>query len=290
MNDLTTSASLAAGGFSASPTAQQRFLEDVVARRVYRLERATRPWLTFLGGFGLSVAGAALLLARGDMTGLWASGAAAVMHALCAGLVARSQRQRALPSAEPHPAACFVNDHGELTPLLSPGETVLYARRADGAVGVLPRVLASWVLLGWGLVLGGLPVALVGGARLGPLGLVVMSLGTFLGTYAFGRGVTGLLGMHAVERLVVTDQRIVGLFAPGVAQSLPLEALTYRPVVVAREAGRATLALGMRTLPATHPLPVHGLYGLFEMPEAEAKDVAGALMDARRRRLSPASR
>jgi hypothetical protein len=211
------------------------------------------------------------------------------MHALAAGLVKRAKAQRSLAAAEPHPSACFLDDEGELAPVLSPGETVLFARRADGRRGFLPRLLASCVLLGWGLVLGGLPVALVGGARLGPVGLVVLSVGTFLGTYAFGRGVSGLFGTHPVERLAVTNQRVVAMFAPGVAQSLPLEAMSYRPVVVARDGGKATLALGMRTLPTTHPLPLHGLYGLFEIPEDEAKHVAGALMDARRRRLSSAS-
>lgn len=282
MNDLMSAESLSAAGFSASPASQQRFLEETAARRTARMELPVQRWLAFVSGGALSVAGAALLLARGDMTGLWAAGGSAVLHALSAGLSLRSQRQLASPDGEPHPSACFRDQRGVLRLKLNEGERVLHEADADGPVRKTARALAGAFQASWGIVLGGVPIAIAAGAPLSKPALLAVTLGTFLGTYVFGRGVMSLVGTKPVERVVLTSQRVAVLAAPGVAHSLPLEQLRFRPVVVGREEGRATVALASRPLPATHPLPLPGLYGVHDVDERTAKAWAGDAMDARR--------
>jgi hypothetical protein len=286
VTDLLSAESLRAAGFPTSPATQQRFLEDTTARRTARMELPVQKALAFLGGGALSLGGALLMLQRGDMTGLWAAGGSAVLHALLAGLTLRQRKQLAAPDGDAHPSACFRDERGKLRLRLREGERPLHEADADGPVRKTARVLAGAFQTSSGVVLGGVPIALAAGGQLSKPMLVLVALGTFLGTYVFGRGLMTLFGTKPVERVVLTNQRVAVLAAPGVAHSLPLDMLRFRPVVVGRGEGRATVALASRPLPATHPLPLPGLYGLHDVDEASAREWAGDLMDARKKLLS----
>lgn len=282
MTDLSSAESLRAAGFSASPAGQERFLAEVAARRTARMELPVNRALAFVGGGALSLSGALLLLTRGDMTGLWAAGGAAVLHALSAGLSARNRRQLSAPDGDAHPSACFRDPRGTLRLRLGEGERVLREADADGRVRRTTRRVAGALLASWGIVLGGVPIALAGGAALSKSTLLLVTLGTFLGTYVFGRGLVSLFGTKPVERVVLTNHRVAVLAAPGAAHSVLLDRILHRPVVVGREQGRATVALATRPLPATHPLPLPGLYGLHDVDEEAARAWAGDAMDARK--------
>ncbi len=282
MTDLSSAESLSAAGFATSPASQQRFLEDVAAGLCARMELPTSRALAFVAGGALSLAGALMLLLRGDMTGLWAAGGAAALHAVLAGLSARSTKQLASPSGPPHPSACFRDQDGTLRLRLAAGERVLHEADADGRVRTRARLFGSLAQVSWGIVLGGVPIALAAGGALSKPALLLVAAGTFLGTYLFGRGVLSAIGTRPIERVALTNQRVAVLAAPGAAHSVPLESLRFRPIVVGRGQGRATIALASRTLPATHPLPFPGLYGLHDVDEASARAWAGDAMDARR--------
>lgn len=282
MNDLLSAESLSAARFPANPGSQQRFLQEVTEGRTARMELPHNRALAFGAAWAFSLASAALLLAREDFTGVWAAGGSALLHAMAAGFSTWSRRQHSLPDAEPHPSACYRDEHKQLRLRLQEGEEVLHDAPADGRVRRSARVIAGILQMCWGVVLGGVPIALAAGAELSKPGLVLVTVGTFLGTYVFGRGVVSLVGTKPVERVVLTNQRVAVLAAPGVAHSLPLKTLRHRPVVVGRGDGRATVALASKTLPSTHPLPMPGLYGLHDVTEAEAKAWAGDAMDARK--------
>lgn len=286
MNDLMSVESLSAAGFHASPAAQQRFLEETAARRTARMELPVHRWMSFAAGGALSLAGAVLVLLRGDMSGLWVAGGAAVLHAISAGFSLRNRGSLSSPDGDPHPSACYRDERGTLRLRLEEGERVLHEADADGPVRTVPRLIAAAVQTSWGIVLGGIPVALLGGALVSKPALLLATVGTFLGTYVFGRGVMSLLGTKPVERVVLTDRRIAVLAAPGVAHSVPLDQLRYRPLVIGREAGKATVAITSRPLPATNPLSLPGLYGLHDVDEKTARAWAGDAMDARKKRVS----
>jgi hypothetical protein len=283
VKDLTTAESLEAAGFPAPAGKQERFVQDVVTRRQSRMELPTRRWLVGVAGAILSGGFAAMSASRGDLGGALACATAAATHLAMAGISFSSLRARA-KREDTTGDGCWRDDGGVLRLSLEEGERVLKEADADGAPRPLPRKVGGMFTMMWGVLLGGLPLALLGGQPLEGLGLAAAAVGTFFGTYVFGRGVMSMLGAGEVERLVLTDRRIALLAAPGVTVSLPLTTLEHRPVVVGREAGRATLALAERKLPATAPLPLRGLVGLFDLDDEEARGWAGATMDARRAR------
>lgn len=283
MTDLSSVESLTAAGFPTSPASQQRFLEDTAAGRTARMELPTNRAIAFVAGGALSAAGAVVLLSRGDMTGLWAAGGAAVLHAVAAGFSTRNHKQLASRDGDAHPSACFRDNDGKLRLRLREGERVLHEADADGLVRSRARTVAALVQASWGIILGGVPIAIAAGAALSKPALVLVALGTFLGTYVFGRGVMSAAFTRPAERVVLTNQRVAVLAAPGAAHSFPLDTLRYRPVVVARGEGRATVAISSRNLPATHPLPLRGLYGLHDIDEQVAVAWAADAMDARKK-------
>jgi hypothetical protein len=258
MNDLASADSLQAAGFPVTPDKQERFLSDVVTRRHSRLELLARPWVTGLAGGLLSAAFAFASARRGDPQGAMAGGAAALSHFAVALIGLGGQRTRSGRDAGANDA-CYRDDEGKLRLVLGEGESVIVQRAADGEVKSTPRRIGSLFQMMWGTLLGGLPLAFAGGRDLVGLSLGAVAVGTFVGTWVFGRGVAHLLGAKPIERLVITDKRVAALVAPGGAHVVPLQSLHFRPVVVGREEGRATFALGQRPQPAVRPLPVVGL-------------------------------
>lgn len=279
--DLGSRESLGRAGFGASEPEQARFTARVVARRTSRPELPTNREVLHVAAGALAAAFAGALVSRGQAPESLAAVGAAVAHAALALRAVLARRRHAREGSPPHPEACYRRPDGALTPVLEPGEEVLLAFDADGPERRGVRVASGFAHVAWGLLLAGLPFAFV------PAGASVLALGVagaacFLGTAVFGRGVRALLATRAVERVAVTSERIVAMAGPGVAQSIPLTALRHRPVVVGRSGGRATVALELRPLASASPLPFMGLYGLHDVDEETAKEIAGVAMDARR--------
>lgn len=286
MKDLASAESLEAARFAASPPQQERFVNDVVVRRHTRLELHARPWMTSLAGGLLSAAFAAVSALRGDAPGAMAATGAAATHLAFGMLAVSGQRARSKEGADPE-AGCYRDDDDKLRLVLQDGERVIVQKNADGPVRSGARLIGGFFQSLWGLLLGGLPLALAAG-RSDVVGLKVglVTAGTFVGTWVFGRGISHLIASKPVERFVLTNRRFAALVAPGVAHVVPLISLPLRPVVVAREDGRATLALGQRVQPGARPLPAVGLLGWHDVDEQDAQRWARETMDARRLRLA----
>lgn len=289
MSDLAGSDSLLAAGFHVAPIRQERFVTSVMRRIHSRLEMLAHPWVTGVAGGALSVGFSALSMSRGDALGAMAAGAAALSHLAVAFIGFNGQRTRSSRDAEPG-AGCYRDDDGELRFTLDEGETLIAQHHADGRVRAIPRRVGAFFQSMWGLLLGGLPLALAAGRELVGLPLGAVAIGTFIGTWVFGRGVAHFVGVRPVESVVLTDRRVVLLLAPGMVHITPLVSLPYRPVVVARDDHRATLAIGQRSLPAVRPAPLFGLVGWDDLDVKDAERWAGELMDARKKRMKEAGR
>lgn len=267
--------------FGASDAEQARFAARVAQRRTSRAELPTLPGLLYLGGGVAAAAFAALLQWRGSQA---ESGVAWTVCALHGLLTLRAfARQRALsrPDAVPEPDACHRGPDGRLVPVLAPQERILAAFDADGPERKDLRLLAGAAFTLWGVLLAGLPYAMLAGAS-HPLALVLGGAAAFFGTALAGRGVRTLLSMEAVERFVITNERTIALAGPGAALSIPHHALVHRPLVVGRAGGRASLALALRPLASVSPLPGMALIGLHDVDESRARDLAATVMAARR--------
>lgn len=280
-HELVSEASLRRAGFPATEREQALFTERVAAGETARLDVVTRPEWTFLGGAALAALFAVLLLGRAQFfEAVTASGVTAAHLAL--GLRARHRRlQRASPDAPPEKGA-FVDEGGELRPVLEEGEAELTSFEADGPERRALGRFFGGAQLAWGALLAGLPFALLAGREPSGLGLTLAGVGTFFGAAIFGRGLKVLFGTRPVRRFVVTSRRLIALAAPGALKSVRLDALRHRPVVVARGQGRATLALDVKPLAKAKPLRFLGLLGAHDLDEERAKAIAGAVMDARR--------
>lgn len=268
--DLVDDAALARDGYAATAREQDRFLTDIVARRYGRLERSTLPALGPLAGAGLLVSGVLFELARGSSAGAAVLGIAAA--ALVVQALARlgTQKARAASASVGDPFAC-VEEAGVLSPVLDEGEHIVVEGSALGEERTTLRRVSGVATLAWGALLAGLPLALLPKT---PLGFVVSGLASIAGALVFGHGAQSLTVVKGAVRCVVTDRRSFFAFAPGVGLSVPHGSLRYRPVVVDRGQGRATLALAVRSLRSVGPLAVHGLVGLDDV--AAERAVLGA--------------
>jgi hypothetical protein len=271
-------------GFMATAVRQERFVADVAGRRTAIAELPQSKTVQWLAAGALAGAFAALTLARGNPEGAYAAFGALLGHGALAFRAWTTRRARSVPEAEPHPAACFRDGEGVLRLVLDPGEEVLRSARADGPTRPRLRQLAGVTQMLWGVILGGLPIAAAaGGVSTGTL--LLMGLGTLVGTAFFGRGVESLTSVRPVERIVLTNRRIAALGAPGMAHSIPLVLLPNRPVVVGRDGGRATVAIATRPLRASSPLPFPALYGVHDLDDEQAQAWAKEAMDARKELL-----
>lgn len=276
--DLVDDAALARDGYSATAREQDRFLTDVVARRYGRVERSTLPALGPLAGAGLLVSGLVLELARGNAPGAVMLGAASLVLVAQALARLKTQAARARTTSRGDPFAC-VDEGGVLVPVLDEGERVVVEGSALGAERVRVRRVAGVSTLAWGLLLAGLPLAVL---PMTPLAIVVGALASAAGALVFGHGAQSLSVVKGGVRCVVTDRRTFVAFAPGVGVSVPHAALRHRPVVVDRGEGRATLALALRPLASVGPLAIHGLIGIDDVESARAVEGARAVVAHRR--------
>jgi hypothetical protein len=277
--------SLQNAGFITTEKEQERFISRLLQKMYYRLEVPTDRRISFAGGLVLCVLGAGYLGVREDIVGSCIFLASAALHLV--GLVGTisARRRRSKAGGESHPDAAFVADDGNLEPILDNAESILSAADADGRVQLFARHASGLFQLCWGVLLGGLPVA--SGTQYADsfLSFLAIVFATFFGTLVFGRGARSIWGVQAVQRIVLTDQRVVAIAGPGAALSVPLEHLRVRPAVVARENDRASLAFELRPLSSVAPIPIMGILGLDDMEGAEAEQWARLAMDARFERM-----
>jgi hypothetical protein len=278
--DLNSNEALARAGFAVDNNAQQRFISRI-GQGLYSVPRlVVRPEVLPLGGVLACLTGAGLRMAVGDVQGGVAAGLAAAGHAVFLALGLKRSADRRRREGDDDPRAAF--DDGELKPRLGEDERLLQAvdvpAPRDRGIALSGAGLFQVI---WGLLLGGLPLAL-GGAAQGTVGLLLTAVATMVGTGVFGRGLRALVSLKPVRRLVLTDQRVVMLAAPGAARSIYLDELRHRPVLVARGEGRATLAIDIRPQEALAPLPLMGLVGVDDVDEEEGQRWAADVMDARR--------
>jgi hypothetical protein len=272
-------------GFRATEMQQRSFLERVVTRQLSRMEVQARPSALHIAGAALSFLGALALWSRGAGEVATAGVVSGAWHMAIGYARLRGRKKRAERTGPDEPRACFRDDDGVLRLRLEDGEQVLFERDADGRERKTLRRFGGALNAFWGLALSGLPAAVfapIGGVA----GTLLTAVGTFFGTALFGRGVASLVTLRPVERFVVTDRRVAVLGAEGAAISVLLEHLRLRPLVVGRDEGRASLAVESRSLPASRPLPAHGLVGLFDLDDKEAREVAGLIMEHRKARLA----
>ena len=282
---LATAASLKNAGFVTTEKEQERFVARLLQKLYYRTEVPVDRRLMFGAGALLCALSGLYLLVRGEQGGAIIFAAAGGMHILSFWSAHMSKRQRSHAQGESHPEAAFLDDDGGLRPILEDGEQVLRSSPADGPVQKYAKHMAGLFQLGWGLLLGGLPVASAIRHLDSFATYALLVIATFMGTLVFGRGVRSMFGIRPIQQLVLTNQRVVAIAEPGAAMSVPLEHLRVRPTVIGRESGRATVAFEMRPLSSVTPLPIMGILGLHDVSEEEAKDWARLAMDARLLRL-----
>jgi hypothetical protein len=280
--DLIDDGALLRDGFPARARDQEKFLSLVVTKRYGRAERSTLPALGPLSGAGVLCAGIMLELARQNTPGVIALGGAMAALIALATLRFRRQKARSEPSGEPDPFACIWRDQA-LKPRLESGEHVLVDVDASGRDRQTLRVVAGVATSAWGLLLAGLPLAVLPHFAAHPFAVFVGLVASAAGALVFGRGVEALTVVRAATRFVLTDRRAFLGYAEGVGESISFGALRHRPVVVDRGGGRATLALDVRPLASVAPLSIYGLVGLDDVSNTVAIDGARAVMAARAR-------
>lgn len=278
---------LARAGFGASDIEQERFVARVASGRTARAELSNSKGFLHLSATLVAGAFAVLLVSRGQQPDAIAAGGAGLLHAIL-GLRAR-QAQRLLGQADaPAEAdACYLASDGVLQPALGPNEKVFFAFDADGQERKLLRFVSGNAFMLWGLLLGGLSFAMLAGVD-GPIAVAANAVACFVGSAISGRGMRTLVATESVKRFAITNERTVAMVAPGAAWSISHTALRHRPLVVARPNRRATLALAVRPLASASPLPFMALVGAHDVEENLAKEIASAVMDARREMLQDA--
>ncbi len=262
---------------------QAIFAKLVAARRYGRVEGSSRPETLPLFATVLTAVGGALRVAAGDVFGAGVMFFAASLHGVFTLFSYSRRRERSKPQGEPDPSAAL-SQFGELLPRLYPGETLLAHAPADGPDKPLPRLLGGAFQSLWGVLLAGLPVTLAPLVGAGLVSQALLGAFTALGAGLFGRGMRALLFTKGARYIALTDQRVVALFGPGAAKSIPLSHIESIPVVVGRQGGQGTVAFALRPQDSVKPLPVRGLYGLDNVPEEEAKRWAQLLVDERNKR------
>lgn len=282
------------GAFTASESQQHKFVDRVVQKRFARPDIAVRGWLIPGAAAALQGVGAAALIARGEARAAVIAGLVAAGTASLAWQMWRMQQLKSAADTAPDSEAAYRDADGLLTPVLDDGERVIARLKPDAKQARLARAVSGALQSVWGVLLAGIAVAVV----LGRGGDVPQMMMWLMGAIAvgssllFGRGVRDLFGLAAAETLVVTNQRLVAIAAPGALQSMSLEHLTNRPIVVGREDGRATIALALGNHIATARLPVRVLWGQADVDDQVARQVAHAVVDARltllRKRLEQA--
>lgn len=276
------SQALTRAGFGASEMEQERFVSRIATGRTSRAELSNSKGFLHLSATLVAGAFAVLLVSRGQQLDAIAAGTAALGHAFLGMRARKSQRLLGMSDAPAEADACYLAADGLLYPTLGPAEKILYAFDADGNERKVLRFISGNAFMLWGLLLGGLSFTMFSGAE-SPLAVLVNAIACFVGSAISGRGMRTLVATEAVKRFVVTNERTVAMVAPGAAWSISHSALRHRPVVVARPNQRATLALAIRPLASASPLPFMSLIGAHDVSEAEAKKIAGAVMEARRK-------
>lgn len=267
--------------FVATELEQQRFAAKIVGRRYWRPELPSGSSLLHFSAGALAAAFA--LATRGPMASSVAAAVAAALHLLLWARALHTERARKTSGSDADFDGADTAKGARPLASLDPGEVVWGIFDAQGDPAPRVRVAAGLAFAGWGILLAGLPFALL--PHPGWIGSAVVAVGCFFGSAIFGRGIRNLFRMVPVRQFALTNQRVVAMAGPGIAQSILYRSLRHRPVVVSRTGGRATLAIELRPLASVSPLRFMGLIGLDDVDEPTAIDLARQVVDARQKIL-----
>jgi hypothetical protein len=267
-------------------TDERVFLERAVSRRFVRLEVLRRAAAGYAASGALMALGGAVLAGRGARD-------AALMSAVCSAVLAalavragKAELERRRGTGTDWLASCVQGERGELVAMLGPGEELLLAHDLSGPTGGMLRRAAAWAQAFMGFLMAGLPPAVLASRQdPGPWLIAWAWLVALGGAAVFGRGIHLVVGATPAQRLVLTNQRLVALGAPGAARSLLLSELRHKPAVVERLDGTATVAFAFERLKSAGLFPLMGIWGLDGVAAEAAREWAQAVRARQVQRL-----